>query len=556
MTKLAYIPVKEIRHGLIRAGAKQVCDRIQQETGLEIKSDYYSPQGPHKPEEECVGMRVSGYITDDARAGLDAMMREQLAKLLGPHIMHYEEGEWTCSAPKFFHALSQSPDPAIRLKFESQHAAAVAKCAASITTQGEGGQALDQQYFANLAAGAPQKGKYFDVTKLCEYYDGAEGPNKPRYKFTSKKFRTTSVDNAIADDTPHLEKPNPEQGLLARNIVKAIQDFGVNRLRFEGRGSHCIAFSTPPNEEGKVQVVSITTPNHRFIPHPAMLPPMGWVRVEGNQPRGKALLKVYEGKRFTRNEAKEVEAIQNRDIMAGMQVRISPWVDLKNVKKSHVDALQELGKFENSGMVPGTTEDNTPEIKADNIGLLDYETKNEKGEKVKKTLPFLLDWYSFDHPRTAALPALKTRWENDPALADYREAQQYLKQEAGVKNFLPEPKQMRLFLDAHEVDCRADPERMAVLMGVYRECKLTPPELKAVAAYANKVFDAQPDFKVDPEIYHYVTHRYASQADVSLPHNELSQLPGKLKTAEIQRSQNFLNEMYERACNIPQPMRF
>jgi len=97
---------------------------------------------------------------------------------------------------------------------------------------------------------------------------------------------------------------------------------------------------------------------------------------------------------------------------------------------------------------------------------------------------------------------------------------------------------------------------MAVLMGIYREYKLTPKELKAVAEKTNNILAQKPDYIAPPEVQHNIASRLAEQMEVSLAHGKPTKLTGTLETSSIARSQYFLSKMAARAYAISGPQRY
>lgn len=366
------------------------------------------------------------------------------------------------------------------------------------------------RFFGNIATGRTQAGQFFDVTKLVEYFNPPPAGSMHRNRFQA--FSTTSGEGAAADNA------TGEYGLLARRIVEGIQDYGYNRLTYAGKGSNCIAFSTPANQRGERQLIVIGTPDHYFIPHPAMLPPKAYTVVRGNDMQ--------------------------------MMIRVMPCLNMQGVTDADVQYLADLCRKEKSGLdvlVGGQGS----EIKKDNIGILEYDKPG--GGHVR--LPYLLDWGTFNNISSRRAAQLVRHWASDPDLEPYREAAQYLKKFTGPQDVLANPQEMRLFLDANNVDYRGDPQRMAVLISVFREAKLTPQELAHVATGLNAVLDRFPDYRPGAHVEHAIATAFATGLDTSLEQNPPQRPRVSMRAGREPTPHGFLGQLLERAYQVPAPVR-
>ncbi len=469
---------------------------------LNMNVAFYSPPGDKDLSRASFTIRHPPYRSYQQQPEASTQVNERLPELVGAGTFKRVGSMWIGDFNTVMQALNDSPDADLQKRFKSYYDPAVLLDHA-LDSAKDSGHSRHAHYFSNLAANKAQGGKFFDVSKLCDYYKNPTNPLLERNKFNS--FRTNSVDAVRADDS------HGEAGSLARAIVTTIQDYGFNRLSYEGKGTHCIAFATTPDEQNRQQLITVSTPNHHYIPHPTMLPPKAHTLAKGN-----------------RDE---------------MLVRVMPFLDMKKVRSEDITKLRDIAERSGLRVLYG---DQGNEIKPDNVGILEY----NKPDGTHVRLPYLLDWGTFEPIGPHRMVQLQKHWRKDPELQPYYEAAEYLKTQTGVDQLLPEHKEMHLFFRAHNVDFRDDPTRMAVLMAVLREEKLTPPELKAVADKMNALIDKYPDYKPPPEVLHYVAKAYSEGMDMSLPHNAPAKLAAPIATADIKRSKNFLTTMVENAYAV------
>lgn len=441
-------------------------------------------------------------------ADLTMLVMEALERVVPGATFVPGESCLTCAPQPLTEAMLASPDKALREKAqEIVHLSDLR--ASAVKTSARGGHSRQSQYFANLSANKAQSGAFFDVTRLTEYFNPP--PSGSNIKDRFKYFETNSIYQASHDNAGE-----PNYGTLARRIVESIQQMGFNRIAYEGKGTNCIAFSTPANQKGHRQLIVIGTPDHYYVPHPAMLPPKRYTVANGNR--------------------------------LGMMIRVMPRLNMKGVTDADVEYLRKLCDESKSGLKTLIGCEGS-EIKANNIGILEY----DKPDGTHVRLPYLLDWGTFAGVSPRRMAALMQHWEQDPDLEPYREAAKYLKMQTGPEHLLSDPQEMRLFMDANGVNYNNDPTRMAVLMAVFHEFRLTPQELAHVAASAHEALARHPGFTPGAEAYHALASAFATGMDHGCEHNPPAQPRGKLKLSTLPTPEGFLTQLYDRVTSIPAP---
>lgn len=520
--KLAEKMAEKLRHYFMQI--KDVPLSFTHHHGKLDDKDAFPPIGLRKDYITATVPNLGATFNDKIRAKAGAALIEVLGEGVFTEV---KPGEWQGDAQKVIDAIAQCSAPELLEKYKKYAHRAMLKDRA-IMRAPETGASVESHFFANLAANKPTLGQYFDVSRLAEYY---EDYTKPGYKFD--EYLTNSLQLTSQDDARGRE------GVLARKVISAIQNFGYNRVALAAIGTNCMALVTPPDVNKKRQIIVVGA-HHTYLPHPLILPTKGIVNVGGNQTANLS----DDASNATRQETE-------------MQVRVMPYLDTGKATDEDVERLTKICRKARSGLKVMVGAEGS-EVKKNNIGILEFNARIN-GEVKHFRLPYLLDWAIFQYQSMEQVLKLKKEnWDKDPELAEYRIAAKYLATQARANQVLSaDQREMRLFLEAHGVPYHRavddkgrptdhDPVRMATLMAVYREDKLTPAELKAVAEKTNDLISQYPEFQDVPEVYHYIAHAYATKdMDLSLPHNQTKPL-GSLNP-HIKRSPDYVKKLIDRA---------
>jgi|GEM_PF-3483009 len=217
-----------------------------------------------------------------------------------------------------------------------------------------------------------RKGDYFPVEALRKQMEAIRWPPKLRF--------------------------NDGHEAIVDKAIEALQREGITRIKYLSSGNSSLVFETVPDQEGRMQLVSISPAEliKHSPPHPMMLPD-----------------------------------IKRHDLTVGgyarVMVRISPKIRQDEVTDSHVlqlyDKLACDKAIEPCDFVPSNLRHERR-----NIGLV----QGADG----KWLPFMLDLGSVEW-RVLSSPNNHKhieRWEQDPVLAPWRELREELMKKTEVEN--------------------------------------------------------------------------------------------------------------------------